>query len=126
LKAGETLKHAFLGVATEPFGEPPSGVQVKEVVPDSPAAKAGLEKEDRILTIGGTQVLDVTHLRSVLGRYFAGDKVEIAVRRGEEEKTVTAELAVPPPPANPMPMPMPMPPKPGDPGPMPKPPRPPM
>jgi serine protease Do len=127
LKAGETLKHAFLGVATEPFGEPPTGAQVKEVVPDSPAAKAGFSKDDKIVKVGGTEVLDVTHLRAVLGRYFAGDQVEIAIRRGEEEKTLTAELAVPPQ-AKPMPMPMltPMP-KPGDPRPMPpKPPRPPM
>jgi serine protease Do len=123
LKAGETLKHPFLGVATEPFGEPPSGAQVKEVLPDSPAAKAGFEKDDKILKIAGAEILDVTHLRSVLNRHFAGDKIEIAIRRGEEEKALTAELAVPPPPAKPMPMP----PMPGERRPMPmKPPSPPM
>jgi serine protease Do len=124
LKAGETLKHAFLGVSAEPFGEPPTGAEIKEVSTDGPAAKAGLEKGDKILQIGGADILDVTHLRSILGRYFAGDKVEVVVRRGEEQKTVTAELAVPPPPPKPMPMPMP---KPGDPQPKSKrPPRPPM
>jgi len=105
LKAGETLQHAFLGVAAEPYGEPPSGVQVKEVVPDSPAAKAGLEKGDKILSIAGAEVIDVTHLRSVLGRHFAGERVEVSIRRGEEDKKVMAELTVPPPPAPPMPMP---------------------
>ena len=109
LKAGETLKHGFLGVAAEPYGEPPTGVQIKEIVPDSPAAKAGLEKGDKILSIAGAEVIDVTHLRSVLGRHFAGEQVEIAIRRGDEEKKVTAELAIPPPPAPPMPNPMPMP-----------------
>lgn len=124
LKAGETLKHAFLGVSAEPFGVPPTGAEIKEVSPDGPAAKAGLEKGDKILQIGGADILDVTHLRSILGRYFAGDKVEVVVRRGEEQKTVTAELAVPPPPPKPMPMPMP---KPGEPQPKSKrPPRPPM
>jgi serine protease Do len=109
LKAGETLKHGFLGVTAEPYGEPPTGVQIKELVPDSPAAKAGLEKGDKILSIAGAEVIDVTHLRSVLGRHFAGEQVEIAIRRGDEEKRVRAELAIPPPPAPPMPNPMPMP-----------------
>jgi serine protease Do len=128
LKAGETLKHAFLGVATAPFGAPPTGAEIKEVVPDSPAAKAGLEKGDKILSVAGAEVIDVAQLRSLLGRHFAGDKVEVAVRRGEEQKTFTAELAVPPPPERPMPNPMLDPmgkrPKPGEPRPMPK--RPPM
>jgi len=121
LKAGETLKHGFLGVVTEPFGMPPTGAQIKEVQPDSPAAKAGLEKGDKILQIGGADVIDVTHLRSVIGRHFAGDKVEIVIRRGEEQKTLTAELIVPPPP----PKPMPMPPMPGERRPMPMPMKPP-
>jgi len=126
LKAGETLRHAFLGVASEPFGEPPSGAEIKEVVPDSPAAKAGLEKGDKILKVGGAEIMDVTHLRSILGRHFAGDRVEVLVRRGEDETIVTAELAVPPPP-KPREAPMPMRAKPGEPQPMPpKPPRPPM
>lgn len=121
LKAGETLKHGFLGVVTEAFGTPPSGARIKEVQPDSPAAKAGLEKGDKILKVGGADVIDVTHLRSVIGRHFAGDKVEVVVRRGEEQKILTAELIVPPPP----PKPMPMPPMPGERRPMPMPMKPP-
>jgi serine protease Do len=109
LKAGETLKHPFLGVHTEPYGDPPSGAQIKEVVADSPAAKAGLAAGDKLLSLGGADITDVTHLRTVINRYFAGDKVEVIVQRGEERKTFTAELAVPPPPVAPMPMPVPMP-----------------
>ncbi len=126
LKEGKTLQPGFLGVATEMRGDPPTGAVVKEVVPDSPAAKAGLQAEDRILSVGGTEILDVAHLRTVLGRWFAGDKVEVVVQRGEEKQTIEAELAVAPPP-KPMPMPAPMPgappPKPGEP-PMPMPGRP--
>jgi membrane-associated protease RseP (regulator of RpoE activity) len=85
---------------------------VKQVVPDSPAAKAGLQAEDRIHSVGGIEVQDPTHLQSVIGRFFAGDKVEVVVQRGEEKKTLEAELIVPPPPPKPMPMPMPMPMKP--------------
>jgi serine protease Do len=101
LKSGQTLRHAFLGVQVEPYGDPPSGVQIKKVVADSPAAKAGLAEGDKIVTIAQTEILDVTHLASVIHRFLAGDKAEIAFIRGDEKRTVTAEF-VPPPPAKPV------------------------
>jgi serine protease Do len=122
MKEGKTLQPGFLGVQAQPSGDPPTGAVIKQVVPDSPAAKAGLAAEDRIVSVGGIEIQDVTHLQSVIGRFFAGDKVEVIVQRGEERKTFEAELAVAPPPPKPMPMPAPMPgsePKPGEPKPMP-------
>lgn len=104
MKEGKTLQSAFLGVQTQMTGTPPTGASIVQVVPESPAAKAGLQKDDKILSIDGAEILDVTHLASVIARYVAGDKVEIIIQRGEEKKTVTAELAVPPPPPKPMPM----------------------
>jgi serine protease Do len=135
MKEGKTLQPGFLGVKAQPSGDPPTGAVVKEVVPDSPAAKGGIQTEDRIVSVGGIEVQDPAHLQSVIGRFFAGDKVEVVVQRGEEKKTLEAELIVPPPPPKPMPMPMPpmpapMPgqePKPGEPKPgepKPKPPAP--
>ena len=108
MKEGKTLQRAFLGVQTQPTGTPPSGATIISVVPDSPAAKAGLAKDDKLLAIDGTQIMDVTHLSTVIARYVAGDKVEVTYQRGEEKKTISAELAVAPPPAPPM---RPMPPK---------------
>jgi serine protease Do len=106
MKAGKTLQPGFLGVQTAPFGDPPSGAEIKQVVPDSPAAKAGLAAGDQILRIGETSILDGAHLSTVIGRYYAGDKIAVVVKRGDEEKSLEAELAVPPPPPKPMPMPM--------------------
>jgi serine protease Do len=111
LKAGETLKSGFLGVQVEPAGKPAEGkfepgVVIKEIVPDSPAAKAGLEKGDKLITIAGTDIADPTHLISLVGRHLAGDKVELKIQRGEEAKTIEATLAEAPPP---MPMMPPMP-----------------
>jgi serine protease Do len=111
LKAGETLKAGFLGVQVEPAGKPAegkfeSGVVIKEIVPDSPAAKAGLEKGDKLISLGGAEIADPTHLISLVGRHLSGDKVEVALKRGEESKTVEATLADAPPP---MPMMPPMP-----------------
>lgn len=112
MKAGKTLQPGFLGVQTAPYGDPPRGAQIKQVVPDSPAAKAGLAVDDQILRIGETEILDGAHLSTVIGRSYAGDKIAVVVRRGEEEKTFEAELVVPPPPpkpAPPMPTAVPMP-----------------
>jgi serine protease Do len=101
LKQGETLQHAFLGVHVEPFGDPPTGVQIKKLVADSPAAKSGLAEKDKIIAVEETEILDVSHLASVLHRYLAGDKIEIKIGRGDESKTVVAQLAPPPPEAKP-------------------------
>ena len=96
MKEGKSLEHPFLGVQTAPSGSPPLGAIVQEVLADSPAAKVGLQKGDDIVAVDGTQIIDAGHLSIVIGRYVAGDKVEVAVLRGEEELTVTAELAVAP------------------------------
>ena len=113
MKEGKTLQRAFLGVQSQPTGTPPSGATIVSVVPDFPAAKAGLAKDDKLLAIDGVEIMDVTHLSSLIARYVAGDKVELTYQRGEEKKTIPIELAVAPPPPPPM-KPMPMPP--ADPG----------
>jgi serine protease Do len=105
MKEGKTLQHAFLGVQTQPAGSPPLGAIVQKVLTDSPAEKAGLKQGDDIVSVDGTRIIDVGHLSVVIGRYVAGDKVEVVVLRGEEEATVTAELAVAPAQTPPMPNP---------------------
>ena len=42
MKEGQTLAYPFLGVETKADGMPPIGAIVQKVLPDSPAAKAGL------------------------------------------------------------------------------------
>jgi serine protease Do len=128
MKEGKTLQAGFLGVRAEAKGDPPTGAFVKEVVPDSPAAKADLKPDDRILSIGGIEIQDAAHLPAVIRRFMAGDKVAVVIERDGEQQTLEATLAVRPPmPPRPMPMPPPMPgqePKPGDPPMPPAPPQP--
>lgn len=116
LKAGETLKAGFLGVQVEPAGQPAEGkfargAAVKELVPDGPAAKAGVEKGDILLLLSGTAIEDPTHLSSLVGRHLAGDVVELVLQHGDKRKTLEITLAEAPPP---MPMPVAMPPMPGE------------
>jgi len=123
MKEGKTLQAGFLGVHAEASGDPPTGAVIKEVVPDSPAAKADLKPDDRILSVGGIEIQDVAQLSSVIRRFLAGDKVAVVIQRGEEQKSIEIELAVrPAAPPKPMGTP-PLPPMPGD---KPKPGEPPM
>lgn len=105
LKDGKTLEPAFLGVQTRAAGTPSIGAVIQQVLSGSPAEKAGLKVGDDIVSVDGTRVIDVGHLSVVMGRYVAGDKVEVVVLRGEEELTVSAELAVAPAQTTPMPTP---------------------
>ena len=50
------------------------GVSVLEVLPDSPAHKAGIKKGDTIEQIDGKQIKDVNGLREVLNKLEAGKK----------------------------------------------------
>jgi serine protease Do len=75
LRTGERLQHAFLGVRAAPFGDPPTAAEIEEVIPNSPAAHAGLLAKDKIVAIGGANVLDVLHLATVIHRYVAGDSI---------------------------------------------------
>lgn len=96
LKAGKTLQPAFLGVQSEPKGTPPTGANVKQVVPKSPAEAAGIKPGDNLHSIDGTEIIDVTHLQSVIARYNAGDKAKVTVQRGEEKLDLEAEFGTPP------------------------------
>lgn len=62
------------------------------VVPDSGAAKAGLERDDIILEFDGERITTDNSLAKVIQKYNPGDKVTLKILRGEEEKIVTATL----------------------------------
>jgi serine protease Do len=96
LKAGKTLQPAFLGVQSEPKGTPATGAHVKLVVPKSPAETAGIKPGDRLHALDGTEIIDVTHLQSLIGRYNAGDKAKVTVERGAEKLDLEAEFGTPP------------------------------
>jgi serine protease Do len=60
--------------------EKPEGVVITEVEPGTPAAEAGLRREDVILEVGREPVRTVTEMREKLEA--AGDKVLLLIRRG--------------------------------------------
>jgi S1-C subfamily serine protease len=59
-----------------------TAVQVVEVVPGGPAAAAGLQSGDRIVTLDDTPVRSVDDLRRALARDAVGRALEVAYLRG--------------------------------------------
>ncbi|HWP64625.1 MAG TPA: DegQ family serine endoprotease [Candidatus Limnocylindria bacterium] len=69
-----------------------AGALVSEVVPDGPAAKAGLRQGDIIVEYDGTVVKDSTDLPHLVARTRVGSHVSVKVRRGDEEQTFTVTV----------------------------------
>jgi len=69
-----------------------SGVRVKEVVEDGPAAAAGFKDGDVITTFDGKKVATADDIRTVLAKRKAGDVVEVAVLRDDETVTLKLKL----------------------------------
>jgi len=74
------------------------GVRVVTEVPfDSPAFAAGLEREDRVLSIGGTAVTTESTVREAFARRKPGDEVSIVFeRRGGERVSAMLKLVADP------------------------------
>jgi serine protease Do len=92
---GVTLKDLSVDEAKELNLSGEYGVQVKEVVEESPAAKAGLAKDDIIVEFAGEKVRSAMQLRRLVRETPPGRDVAIVVRRGGETKTLTAKLGEP-------------------------------
>ena len=62
------------------------------ILPDSPAAKAGLQEGDVITEINGIKLQDLTTLLSVVQKYKPGDKIGLKVFRNGKYLVLTAVL----------------------------------
>jgi Zn-dependent M28 family amino/carboxypeptidase len=80
----------YLGV--QPDMAAGRGAAIAQVVPGTPAAKAGLENGDRVIKFGGEEIKDWGMLRAALRKRKSKEKVELVVLRGGEEKTLTITL----------------------------------
>ncbi|MEZ4403179.1 MAG: M20/M25/M40 family metallo-hydrolase [Kofleriaceae bacterium] len=72
-----------------------AGVLLSDVVPDGPAAKAGLKKGDRIVKIGVTDVRNVSDLMLVLGEAAPGQEAAVVFLRDGARQTVKAVFGAP-------------------------------
>lgn len=76
-------------IATGDNGEP-------AILPNSPAAEAGLKAKDIIIEINGTKVTSNKPLTSVVGRFAVGETVTITYIRGGQQQTLQLTLEASP------------------------------
>ena len=103
LAAGEAPRRPRLGVALAPpraarrlraaVGLPErDGLLVRHVEPDSPGARAGLERGDLLVAAGGRPVDGMDGLFDALAASEGAETLELGVVRGTEERTVTVSF----------------------------------
>jgi serine protease Do len=69
------------------------GLVVDFVEPDSPAAKAGLEKHDLLLKLDDQLLIEPRQLSVLVRTHQEGDAVKVTYLRGGEQATATVTLA---------------------------------
>jgi len=87
----------WLGVTIKDAGKACAGAQIEEIVPGSPADRAGFRSGDVVDTFGSDAVCDDEHLISVVRISAIGATPAITVRRGAEHLTLHPKLGVMPP-----------------------------
>ena len=68
------------------------GAEISEVLPGTPADKAGLEKGDVVTELDGLRVTDGIALIVAIRSHRPGDEVEFVLTRGDEELTFLVTL----------------------------------
>jgi serine protease Do len=89
------FERGFLGVLPErPSGESaPAGILIRDIVPNSPAAGAGLKPGDRITAVRGQVDAADSDIRKVLQLHVPGERVAVDVTSEGESRSVEVELA---------------------------------
>jgi putative serine protease PepD len=92
LRTGEA-EYPVIGAQVRTGGEPDSeGATITEVMPDTPAERAGLKKDDVITAVGDQPVSDGIALIVAIRTHLPGETVKMSVLRGGEEQVVEVEL----------------------------------
>jgi len=73
------------------------GVLVEDVLPDSPAASAGLRPSDILRQVGDCPIRSSDDIYSVVERYRPGTRIQARVLRGDHEQAVELVLGEVPP-----------------------------
>jgi membrane-associated protease RseP (regulator of RpoE activity) len=85
-------RRASLGTVPD-FAFPGPGVKVTGLVPDSPAAKAGIREGDLIMRINDSAVGNLQEYSNLLRALAPGQRVSVLLRRGNEDVTIEVTLA---------------------------------
>jgi serine protease Do len=105
LKDDGKVDRGWLGVSIQPVTpdlaeslgmDKAQGALIAEVVPDGPAAKAGLRQRDVVLSVGDTPIEDVRTLVRHVATLPQGHKVDIAVWRDGAKRDIDVTVGATP------------------------------
>jgi putative serine protease PepD len=94
LKTGGQVEHAYLGVKLQQTDD---GIRLSDVNNGDPGQKAGLESGDVVLEVDGMTVESASDIQRAVDAHEPGDKLELKIDRGGDERTVTVTLGTRPP-----------------------------
>lgn len=80
------------GIAPGDYAGNEEGILVGEVLPNLPAEKAGLKKDDLMIRWNDKKLVDVEGWMGMLGQHKPGDEVTIVYKRDGQEFTTKATL----------------------------------
>lgn len=69
------------------------GVELRAVLPESPAEKAGFKRSDVITAVSGSPVNDAAAMLDAISRVRPGETVELRYQREGQEQSATVKLA---------------------------------
>ena len=89
IQGGQELTPELAKAFNVPDGK---GALIGKVVPDSPAAKGGLQDGDIVVEANGKAIKDFAQLRYMVGLLRVGDKVNMKILRDGKPKDVTVTV----------------------------------
>ena len=102
LKSTGRVARGWIGVALQPLDEDlaaalgadaTTGAIVGEVYPDTPGAKAGLQRGDVVVAVDGVAVEDTDSLVRTVGNHKPGDTLKLSVIRDGKNKSIKVTLS---------------------------------
>ncbi len=93
--AKKTGGGGFSGIVLVPNPVDRTPPYVEDVLPNSPAEKAGLKPDDLIVYVDGLPVISINSFKDTMAGYRPNDEIKLEVRRGDKLQTVKLKLEEP-------------------------------